>query len=496
PLTIARRKFSYVAARFVRRHRVAVALGAIALAGLIGLSVVALWQAQRAHVMAERAERARSFLADMFASADPFSTKGGKTSADRLRDGAQRIEENFGDAPDMQAELRSTIASALDRIGEPAQARDLMQRSVEQLRLLHGPQAPQVGAALAQLAVAREDSGDLDGARADFSQAYAILQGSGAEYAKARIDAVTGLAKLANLRGDYADAEHMHQAVLKEREASEGPESADIAMDLMNLAADSLYAERYTQAESLAQRAHAMLEHTLGPRHARSIYVDNVLGLAQANAGNIEAGIATLRGAIDLARATLQPGAMMIGNVTGSLGGAQLLAGDYAAASSTLAEARKLNDAAKNPRRGVTAMLLGLAQLRLSSADALATLRDARETMTAQNSASDVAYTCWGQAAYAAALAASGAAAEGERLAREARANLLASPRAGSVRLGEVDLLLAEVLDRSGRDGKPGADEARTLRHEALATFRRVYGAEHPRTRAVAAQIEAFERQP
>ncbi|HET7063280.1 MAG TPA: serine/threonine-protein kinase, partial [Rudaea sp.] len=242
PLTIARRKFSYVAARFVRRHRVAVAVGAIAVAGLIGLSIVALWQAQRAQAMAERADRARSFLADMFASADPFSTKGGRTSVDRLRDGAQRIEEHFGDAPETQAELRATIASVLDRIGEPAQARDLMLRSVEQLRQIHGSRAPQVGVALTRLALAREDSGDLDGAHADFSEAYAILQGSGATYAKARIEAVTGLAKLANLRGDFADAERMHESVLKERQESEGPESADIAMDLMNLAADSLYA--------------------------------------------------------------------------------------------------------------------------------------------------------------------------------------------------------------------------------------------------------------
>jgi len=300
---------------------------------------------------------------------------------------------------------------------------------------------------------------------------------------------VTGLAKLANLRGDFADAERMHESVLKERVESEGPESADIAMDLMNLAADSLYAERYARSRELAQQAHAMLERTVGPRHARNIYVDNVLGLSQGNAGDIDAGMTTLRGAIALARATLQPGAMMIGNVIGSLGSVQLLAGDYAAAAVTLTEARTLNKASKNPRHGVTTMLLGLAQLRLQAADALATLRDAREIMAAQPSSNDVAYTTWGQAAYAAALAAASDAAEAERLAREARATLLASPRAKSVRLGEVDLLLAEVLDRNKR-----ADEARTLRAEALATFQRVYGPDHARTRAVAAQESASGR--
>ena len=499
PLTIARRKFSYVAARFVRRNRVAVAVATIALAGLIGLSVVALWQAQRARAMADRADRARTFLADMFASADPFSAKGGRTSVDRLRDGAKQIEERFADAPETQAELRATIATVLDRIGEPAQARDLMLRSVEQLRQVHGPRAPQVGVALTKLALAREDSGDLGGAQADFTEAYAILLGTGTEYAKARIEAVTGLAKLANLRGDFADAERMHESVLKERRESEGPESADIAMDLMNLAADSLYSEHFARSRDLAQQAHAMLERTLGPRHARNIYVDNVLGLAQGNAGDVDAGIATLRGTIELARATLQPGALMVGNVIGSLGSVQLLAGDPTAAIVTLTEARSLNKASKNPRYGVTTMLLGLAQLRLRGTDALATLRDAREIMAAQPASNDVAYRTWGQAAYAAALAATGDATEAERLAREARATLLASPRAKSVRLGEIDVLLADVLDHnaSGLDNPEhgrNAQEAQTLRAEALETFQRVYGPDHPRTRAAAAQVASSER--
>jgi serine/threonine-protein kinase len=131
-------------------------------------------------------------------------------------------------------------------------------------------------------------------------------------------------------------------------------------------------------------------------------------------------------------------------------------------------------------------MLLGIAQMRQQlTAEALETLRDARATMAAQTPASDVIYSSWCQAAYAAALAANGDTAEGARLGREARAKLLASPRASSVRLGEIDDLLADIRERAGEKA-----EARTLREEALATFRRVYGETHPRTRAIAAQLK------
>jgi tRNA A-37 threonylcarbamoyl transferase component Bud32 len=487
PLSIARPTLRYVVARFVRRHRLAVATAAIAVAALIAISVVALWQARRAQQMAARADHARVFIAELLANTDPFAAKhSGRNTAELLREGAQRLDKEFADAPDIQADLRSTIASILDRVGDPAHARDLMQRSVEQLGQVYGPRSPKVGAALNLLAIAREDTGDLDGAHDDFSAAQEILQGSGPEYAGARIEAVTGLAKLANLRGDHADAERMHRAVLAERQANEGPESADIAMDLMNLAADSLYAERFSQAEELAQRARAMLERTVGPRHARTIYVDNVLGLAQAATGNTQASIATLRGAAELARATLQPGAVMIGNVLSSLGHAQYLAGDLEAAVATLTEAHTLNEAAKNPRRSATATLLGLAQLRTGRPEALATLRDARDSMTAQKGNNDPLIAMWCQAAYAAALAAGGDLVQGEQLAREARATLLAGPNSKSVRLGEIDDLLADVLDRNANP-----DEGRAMREEALATFRRIYGEDHPRTRATVERLGA-----
>ena len=138
-------------------------------------------------------------------------------------------------------------------------------------------------------------------------------------------------------------------------------------------------------------------------------------------------------------------------------------------------------------------MLLGLTQLHLQATDALTTLREAREIMAGQPSSSDVAYTAWGQAAYAAALAAAGDTVQAERLAREARTTLLSSPRAKSVRLGEIDVLFAEVLDRKAADHGPDMQEAQILRAEALETFQRVYGPGHPRTRSIAALVAASE---
>jgi len=485
PLGIGRPGLGYLANRFVRRNRTLVVFASIALVALLGLSGVALWQAQRAQQMAADAEHARVFLSNLFASANPFKVSGGSGKAvDLLHEAALHVEKEFEDAPEMQAQVRATIATALLNTGDSVQALPLLERSVAQLRTLPRVGAARLGATLVTLALAREDNRDIDGAQVAFTEARALLHDSDASHGEDRIGAVTGLAKIANLRGDHAGAQRMHEEVLRERIADEGPESPDIAMDLMNLAADELYDEDFTQAEELAQRAHAMLERTAGVRHPRNIYVDNVFGLAQSYAGHHAAALATLRGAVELARATLKPGATMIGITLGSLGAAQYRAGDYTAAIAGLREARAIN--ANNPRRGASELMLGLAELHADTTAAKETLAEARRTLALPGSGGDPQYIALADAAYGAALAATGSPAEGERMVRSARAGLLAGPRADSVRLGDIDLLLADVLAHNGMP-----DEARTMREDALAVFRRVYGKDHPETRNLVARLSA-----
>jgi hypothetical protein len=341
PLGIAGATPAYAAARFVRRNRVPVAVVAIAALALIGAALFSFWQAHRATRMAAEAEHAETFLADLFADADPFnSQRSGKSKVDLLRDAALRIDRDLADAPQQQVKLRRILATALSRLGEPSLARDLMRENADQTRAVYGANAPQYGAALGLLAIGTEDSGDITDARARFAQAYAILENAGDAWRADRISALTGLAKIANRAGDHTEAARLHGLVMRERQAKEGTEGPDVAMDLMNLCADALYQEHFAEAVALGTRAHAMLEKTLGPRHARSIYVDNVLGLAQTGvAGQTDTAIATLTAAAQLARATLPPQSNIRATVILGLGYAKLVAGNDDAAIAAIDEA-------------------------------------------------------------------------------------------------------------------------------------------------------------
>jgi serine/threonine-protein kinase len=484
PISIAPPGFFYPMSRFVTRHRVGVAIVAVAIVALAASGAYAMRQAQRAERFAVRAEHANRFLSDLFASANPYDAQHtSKDARDLLRDAAQHIDTEFADAPDTQIQLRETIANVLFRIGDPGTARDLLQRNVDQLRRQYGSDAPQVGAQLQLLGLAAEASGELDAARADFAESWKILRNAGDAFRRQRISVMTGLAKMANRGGDRVEARRMHEAILAERRAFEGPDSADIAMDLMNLAADSLYDEKFPDAESLGTQAHAMLERVAGPRHPRSIYVDNVLGAAQLSiAGKVETGRRTLNDALDLARATLPANTESIGTLYGNLGRAESNLGDEEAAIAMRTQAREIFRTVKSSALNGNDLAIGIAQLQLHRAEALDTLRGVRDRMQVAHS-DDAETMAWADAAYGAALAANGRIGEGETLARDARRRLPASS-ATRTKTAHVDCLLADILEAAGKTA-----EARSVREEALQIYRSAYGVGHPVEQLLAAQL-------
>jgi len=471
--------------KFVRRNRVATAAMFAATLAMILATTISLWQMQRAERMADRAERSKGFLIGLLEDANPFDDRPGrKAPPDKLLDNAiARIDRDFGDVPRVQIEMRQLIAQTLLRTGDPRKARALAQQNVDTLRALD-PGSAELGVALANLGVATEQSNDPPAAHAALIEADALLRDAGPAYVRDRISAETGLAKLANMAGDYAAARALHEAVLSQRRKLDGAESPDIAMDLMNLAADAHYTERYAEAEAMALRAHAVAVRRLGPAHARMIYVDNVLGLTQAGAGHLTDAIATLTAVEARARATLKPDAPMLALVLGSLGFACYADHDYARALEVLTESHRIAEANRQAQRGRITVRLGLTLLALDRPEALSMLALAHDELT--ESGGHSGFLALADAGHGVAVAHAGDPVAGEREVRDALARLRASGEVDSSRRADIDLMLAELLT-----GPEHAEEANDLRRDALLVALRVFGPNHPRTRAAQAELAA-----
>ncbi|MBL0041209.1 MAG: serine/threonine protein kinase [Xanthomonadales bacterium] len=114
------------ARKFVRRHRVGVAVSAaliaVAAAGIVATS----WQAEQATMQALRADAARRVLSELFQAADPQAMDGRALTARELVDqGAARLRNDRSIDTDLRASLLTDLGNVYHSLGELKQARSL-----------------------------------------------------------------------------------------------------------------------------------------------------------------------------------------------------------------------------------------------------------------------------------------------------------------------------------------------------------------------------------
>src|SRR6202795_2278156 len=177
----------YNTAKFLRRHVWAVTSVAAAFLALALFGGVTAWENHRIELAREatamerdRAQQVSAFLVDVFSQADPFNARGKEPTAKDLLDrGAEKISGNLNLQPEVRAQLLESIGLAYRRQGFSERAIPLLEQAVAIRRLERPLDKGHVAVALANLARALSDSGNLISAEADLEQAVA-LSASGA----------------------------------------------------------------------------------------------------------------------------------------------------------------------------------------------------------------------------------------------------------------------------------------------------------------------------
>ncbi|MDI4631425.1 protein kinase [Pelomonas sp. V22] len=122
-------------ARFVRRHRVGVALsGLLALSLVVGVAGV-VWQGQRALAQARRAEAVKGFVLGIFNAVDPRRPSDqprGQITARQLMDlASERIDRDFEHDPALRIELLGVVANVYGYLAEDDRYEVLHRRQME-----------------------------------------------------------------------------------------------------------------------------------------------------------------------------------------------------------------------------------------------------------------------------------------------------------------------------------------------------------------------------
>ena len=168
PVTARPLTLFYRAGKFAKRHRIPVAFASFLVTLLIGFGVTEAIQSNRiarerdqAQIERERAQKVSDFLTEIFRSADPRTTKGDTLTARELLDrGAERVQNELNDQPEIQAKLMSTMAAAYFSLGVYERAEALAAPAAESQRQLFGNENEETLGTIQVLANAKYMRGD------------------------------------------------------------------------------------------------------------------------------------------------------------------------------------------------------------------------------------------------------------------------------------------------------------------------------------------------
>jgi serine/threonine-protein kinase len=310
---------AYRAAKFVRRHAVAVAAAGLAAVLLAAFGVATAVQsariarerdiAERERALAQReratAQRVSAFLVDLFRVSDPGEARGNSVTAREVLDkGAARVAEELKDEPEIRATLMDTIGNVYRNLGLLKQATPLVEGALATRRTTLGPDHADVGLSLNNLAVIKDDLGEYAAADTLFREALAVRRKALGDDHPDVASTLNNLANVLYNKGDYAGAAAMHAEALAGHRRHLGDGHADVAMSHNNLA-NALYGtgdlagaiEHNRAAVDIWRRLHGN-EH---PMVARGL---NNLAVMTAEKGDLAAAEALAREAVALGRKT------------------------------------------------------------------------------------------------------------------------------------------------------------------------------------------------
>ncbi|HUD41068.1 MAG TPA: serine/threonine-protein kinase [Dokdonella sp.] len=169
----------YRIGKFVGRHRLACASGALAAIAVLAAGAVAIWQAAQAHRAAADTAAVNAFLVDVLKTSNPYMSGEEISLSEALTVAAGKVEERFGDRPDLAVGVRSALGESMLATGRLDAAELQLQRALADAEPLFGTDDPRTVTALATLASLRKDQGRYEEAQRLFDEALARLEHSG-----------------------------------------------------------------------------------------------------------------------------------------------------------------------------------------------------------------------------------------------------------------------------------------------------------------------------
>ncbi len=279
---------AYRVQKYVRRHRVSVAVAAGLVLLLAGFAVMQAVQVRRITRERDRANRITDFMTGMFKVSDPSEARGNSVTAREVLDKASKdIDTALVKDPELQAQMMYTMGSVYDGLGLYSRSQSLLERSVEIQRRVLGSKHPDTLRSMRLLGWTLQREGTYAEAeklqRATLDIQRRVL---GPEHAET-LQSMNDLAWTLVGEGHFAEAEKLQRVTLDIRRRVLGAEHPDSLASMADLA-QSLQSEgRTAEAETLYRKTLEIDRRVLGPSHPQTLTSMNNLAATLEGEGRL-----------------------------------------------------------------------------------------------------------------------------------------------------------------------------------------------------------------
>jgi serine/threonine protein kinase len=276
---------AYRARKYIRRHRLAVAIAAFAVLLLAGFAVVQsielrhiAWERDRATRERDRADRIAQFTTGMFEVPDPSEAVGNTITARQILDNAtHEIGVGLNNDPELQAKMMFTMAQSYAGLGLYSRAQPLVEGALRIQQRILGVEHRDTLSSMRLLATVLRVNQRYDDAEKLIRQALDIERPIlGAEDPET-LNSMSALASTLRGEGHFAEAEKLDRETLDIQRRVFGPEHPATLASMDSLA-DSLTNEgHYEEAEKLERETLDVERRVFGAEDLRTLSSMNSL---------------------------------------------------------------------------------------------------------------------------------------------------------------------------------------------------------------------------
>jgi serine/threonine-protein kinase len=271
--------WSYVAGKFVKRHRVGVALSTAIAALLVIFAAGMTVQSGRVARERDRAQQVSGLLLDVFRSASPEVARGESITVIQVLDrGTERVRASLGDQPALRATMLLTLSDVYEILGKNQRAAAMAGEALPLNLRSRGPDDPETIENLVRLSKLLAWQGSIDSALLLAERALQLSRRRFGRASLTRARALNAYGLVLHLKGDVARAgPAMEEAVAMLRTRGDSGRR-ELAAALLNLGWVEENRGRLDSAEARVRESLAIRRRLLS--HLDPYLVNTVSALA------------------------------------------------------------------------------------------------------------------------------------------------------------------------------------------------------------------------